>query len=434
MNLIDESVFLKYTHITFRTLKNKDKMSSTRQIIEDTEKYSVHNYDRLPLVARKAKGVWVWDIDGRKYVDMLSSYGANSLGHNHPRVVSALCEHLKRDGISSMPGGFYNEPYGKLVKALSEFCGFEKVICKTGGSEAIEAMAKLVKRWGYSGLKGIPSHENAEIIGCVNNFHGRLPTALGLSTEMKYKRNFGPFPAGLRSIAFGDPDALGRAIKPNTAAFLTEVIQGEGGINVWPDGALKEVEKICWKKNVLFVVDEVQTGLGRTGYDFAYEREGVKPDIVVIAKALGGGLMPVSAVLTGKTIMNLIGPGDEGSTFGNHPLSCVAALEALAVLQEENLTEKAKDVGNYLKSRLISMESPLVKEVRGRGLMVGVELVPGVEKAKYYCRKLLELGVICEKARDNVIRFSPPLIITRADIDWAMERIEKVFRKELRNE
>lgn len=403
-------------------------MPSAQNIKESTEKHSVRNYDRLPLVAVKAKGVWVWDADGNKYMDMLCTYGANSLGHHHPRIDQALIDYVRNGFVTSMSGGFYTPPYADLVEALAKFCGFDKVILKTGGSEAFEAALKISKRWGYW-VKQIPEKQNAEIIACSGNFHGRLPNAIGLSTEPKYKKGFAPFPAGLKTIPFGDPDALGRAIRSNTAAFVVEVIQGEGGINILPDGCLKEYAKICRKYKVLLIFDEIQTGLGRTGHNFAFEHEGVKPDILILAKTLGGGLMPISAVLANNEVMELIGPGDEGSTFGSHPLSCVVAREVLEVLKDEHLAERAWGTGNYFKSRLVSMKSPLVKEVRGRGLMIGVELVAGAEKAKYYCNKLLEQGIICEKARDSVVRFSPPLNITREEINWAMEKIQRVFLK-----
>ena len=403
-------------------------MPSRETVIYCTKKYSVNNYVRLPLVAESASGVWVSDVNGDRYLDMLGVYAAASCGHNHPKIVSAICEHLKRNGISSMSGGYYSVPYAELVWALTRFCQMDKVILKTGGSEAFEVAIKIAKRWGYQS-KRIPS-DCAEIIGCNNNFHGRLPNAMGLSTEDRYKEDFGPFPLGLKSIPFNDPDALGRTITRNTAAFVVEPIQGEGGVNVPEDGYFKEVEKICHRYNVLLIADEIQTGFGRTGYNFAYEHEGVKPDMLIIAKALGGGLMPVSGVLASNRIMNLIGPGDEGSTFGSHPLSCVAALETLNVLQEERLTEKSRVGGNYLRSELKKIKSPLIKEVRGRGLLVGIELVPGTDGAKYFRKELFVRGIICETAGDDkVIRFSPPLIIGKHDLDWAIEQIKKVFQK-----
>lgn len=406
-------------------------MVSEREMMDYTDKYSAHNYKRLPLVAEKAKGIWVWDVNGRMYMDMLVTYGANSLGHNHPRIVRAIQRYLEGGFVASMSGGFYNVPYAKLVKALAEFCGMDKVILKSGGSEAFEAAIKLTRRWGYQ-VKGIRSG-SAEIIVAKDCFHGRMPTALAASSNSQYRKDFGPFPAGVRQIPFGDPDALGRAINKNTAGFVFEPIQGEGGINVPSDGCLREYEKICRKNNVLLITDEIQTGLGRTGYKFAYEHEGIKPDILVIAKTLSGGLMPISAVLADNPIMNLIGPGDEGSTFGSHPLSCVAALEVLSVLEDEDLAQHAKVAGIYFRQRLMVLDSPLIEEVKGRGLMVGIKLSPKANEPKYYCHKLLDEGIICEKAGTDVVRFSPPLNITREEISMAIEKISKVFPRRNRS-
>jgi ornithine--oxo-acid transaminase len=408
-------------------------MLSKQEIIENTEKYSVHNYDRYPFAFERANGVWVWDVEGRKYMDMLCTYGANSLGHNNPRIKSSLIEYLQSDLITSMSGGFYNPPYSQLVKALAKFSGFERVLLKTGGSEAVEAACKLAKRWGYQ-VKRISRYQNVEVIGCTGNFHGRLPTALALSTVEKHKRDFKPFPPGIYNVPFGDPYALERAITPFTAGFIFEVIQGEGGINLWPKDVLREVQNICRKHNVLMIADEIQTGLGRTGANFAYEYDAIRPDIVILGKTLGGGLFPISAVLADDNIAgpDRIGPGDEGSTFGNHPLSCVAALRVLELLQKDNLAAHSAGLGIYFRDMLRKLESPWIKEIRGRGLMVGIELVPGAPKSKHFIGKLLEEGIICEKSGHDkdVIRFTPPLNIAREEINWALTRIGKVFKSE----
>ena len=308
---------------------------------------------------------------------------------------------------------------------MANFCGKDKVILKSGGSEAFEVAVKIAKRWGYQ-EKGIKS-DCAEVISAVNCFHGRLPYAIATSSNPEYKKDFGPFPPGIRQVVFNDPDALERVINENTACFVVEAIQGEGGIHVADDGYLRECLRICRKNNVLLIVDEIQTGLGRTGYKFAYQHDDIEPDMIIMAKTLGGGLMPVSAVAANDNIMNLIHPGDEGSTFGSHPLSCVVALEVLLTLEEENLIKNARKIGNYFKSKIMGLNSPLIQEVRGRGLMVGVELVSGAKEPKFFCERLLQEGIICEKAGKNVVRFSPPLIINEGDVDWAVRRINRVF-------
>lgn len=404
-------------------------MLTRERVIENTAKYSVHNYDRLPLVAVGAKGVWVYDINGDRYIDMLGVYAATSAGHNHPRIVSAVCKHLEAGGISSLSGGYYSVPYGELVEVLAKFCRMDRVILKSGGGESVETAIKLAKRCGYQ-RKGIKKN-CAEVIACVGNFHGRLPNATGLSPVRKHREDFGPFPPGLWRVPFNDPDAVGRTINDNTAAFLFEVVQGEGGVNFWEQGCLKEIQKICRKNKVLMLDDEIQAGLGRTGYDFAYEHEGIQPDMIIVAKALAGGMMPMSAVAANSYVMDLIGPGDEGSTFGSHPLSCVVALESFRIYHDEKLAERSREIGNYFMDKLKNLKSPFIKEVRGRGLIIGIELVQGTKGAKYYRRQLFDQKIICETAGhdDRVIRFSPPLIINKHEIDLALERIEKVLTK-----
>ena len=405
-------------------------MLSRQRIIENTEIFSIHNYDRLPLVAEKAQGVWVYDVNGDKYMDLLGVYAATSAGHNHPRIVSAMCEHLMRNGISSLSGGYYSAPYGEFVEVLAKFCRMDRVILKTGGGEAVEAAIKLAMRWGYR-VKKIPG--SAEIIGCEGNFHGRLPYAIALSSEPKHRKDFWPFPPGTKRVPLNDPDTLGRIITPNTVAFVFEVVQGEGGVNFWEEGCLREIEKICRKNRVLMLDDEVQAGLGRTGYDFAYQHEGIQPDMVIVAKALAAGMMPVSAVAADNHIMDLIAPGDEGSTFGCHPLSCVVALEAFKIYREKKLAERSSEMGNYFMTKLRDIRSPVIKEVRGRGLLIGIELVSGTKGAKHFRRRLFDQKIICETAgHDNkVIRFSPPLNITKNEIDLALSKIEYVFSKNL---
>jgi ornithine--oxo-acid transaminase len=391
--------------------------------IELTEKYSAHNYHPIPVVVSKGEGVWVWDVDGRKYMDMLSAYSALNQGHRHPRIVEAIKKQV--DVLTLTSRAFYNDQFGSFSKKVCELAGMDKSLMMNSGAEAVETAIKMVRKWGYT-KKGIPENK-AEIIVCENNFHGRTTTIVSFTTETEYQKGFGPFTPGFKVIPYGDADALEAAINENTAAFMVEPIQGEGGVIVPPEGFLKKASEICAKHNVLLVADEIQTGLGRTGKLFCYEHDGIVPDVVIIGKALSGGFMPVSAALASDEIMGVFQPGDHGSTFGGNPLACVVASAALDVIVDERLHERSAELGEYFKSELIEMNSPHVKEVRGRGLMIGVEVKTESGKARKFTEQLMNLGVLAKETHEQVVRFAPPLVITRENIDWAMEHIRKVF-------
>lgn len=402
----------------------------TLKIIKETEKYVAHNYKPLPVVLHQEdKGAWVFGYYGKNdlCLDMLSCYSALNFGYSHPRIISALLAQLKK--LTIVPRAFYHEKLGEFCRVLAEFCGMDKVLPMNTGAEAVETAIKICRKWGYKVKKIEPS--KAEIIVCENNFHGRTTTIVGFSTEDQYRFGFGPFTPGFKIIPFGDIGALEAAIGENTAGFLVEPIQGEGGINVPPDGYLKKAASICREKGILFVLDEIQTGFGRTGYDLAYQYEGeeAKPDVLILGKALGGGLLPVSAVVAKNEVMDVIHPGDHGSTFGGNPLACAVGIEAVKVLQEENLSENSKKIGSYFLNELRNIKNPAIKEVRGRGLMVGVKLFPKANSARVYCEELLKEGILCKDTRENVIRFTPPLIITQEEINWALYCIRRVFSK-----
>lgn len=402
---------------------------SSLQIINEIEKYAAHNYKPLPVVLDRGERVWVYGHYGKGdlYLDMLSCYSALNFGHSHPRLVSALLAQLEK--LAVVPRAFYHEKLGEFCRVLAEFCGMDKVLSMNTGAEAVETAIKICRKWGYKVKKIKPN--KAEIIVCENNFHGRTTTIVGFSTEDQYKFGFGPFAPGFKVIPFGDVNALEEAIGENTAGFLVEPIQGEGGINVPPDGYLKKAAAICKEKGILFILDEIQTGFGRTGYNLAYQYEGkeAKPDLLILGKALGGGLLPVSAVVAENEVMDVIQPGDHGSTFGGNPLACAVGVEAVKVLQDENLSEHSRKIGSYFLAELKNIKSPAIKEVRGRGLMVGVELSPKANSAREYCEKFLEEGILCKDTRENVIRFTPPLIITQGEIDWALDIIRRVLRE-----
>ena len=400
-------------------------MSRTESLIAETEKYLAHNYHPLPVVFTKAEGVWYEDVEGNKYLDMLAGYSAGNHGHCHPRIVNAMVEQSKRLVVA--PRAAYSDKLAEFGKIITEFCGMDKILPANGGAEAVETAIKISRKWGYLNKK--INTDDAKIVVCNENFHGRTTTIVGFSTESQYRRGFGPFAPGFRVIEFGNPDALGRVITKNTVAFLVEPIQGEGGLNIPDDFYLREVERICRKNNVLLVLDEIQTGFGRTGTDFAFQHEGIRPDILIIGKSLGGGLA-VSGVLANNEIMSVMTPGDHGSTFGGNPLACAVAIEAIAVHKDEKLSDRSAEMGSYFLGELKNLRSPFIKEVRGRGLMIGVELVPQAGKARPFCEELLKEGIFCKETRDNVIRFTPPLVINRITIDWAMRQIEKVFQEE----
>ena len=398
-------------------------MTRSQELILKSEEYLARNYKPLPFVPVRGSGVWVWDADGAKYLDMLSTYSVNNFGHLHPRIVQAVIRQLGK--LASNPRCFYNDKLAEFAEKVAKFCEMDKVLPKNTGAEAVESAILISRKWGYV-TKGIKK-DRAEIIACDDNFHGRTMGSRSASTAPEYRDLFGPLADGFKWIPFGDPDALGRSITKNTVAFLVEPILGEGGIVVPPDGYLREIRRICDKYNILLVLDEVQTGFGRTGYDFAYQRENIKPDLLILAKALSGGVPPISAVVGPEEIMDIIEPGDDGSTFGGNPLACAAAIEAISVLKEEKLSERAMEMGNYFIPCLKEIKSPRIKEVRGRGLMIGVELVKEAGGARRFCDELGKNGILCYYTREDVLRLSPPLTIVREEIDWALERIERVL-------
>jgi len=395
--------------------------SRSAKLIALEEAYGAHNYHPLDVVVRKAKGAWVWDVDGRKYLDCLAAYSAVNQGHCHPKIMKAMQAQLKNVTLTSR--AFRNDQLPLLYKKLHDLTGFDMSLPMISGAEAVETAVKAARKWGYK-VKGIPDGQ-AEIICAADNFHGRTTTIVSFSTDAQYRDGFGPFTPGFRIVKYGDIDALRNAITPNTAAFLVEPIQGEAGIIVPPEGYLREAARLCKENNVLLIVDEIQSGLGRSGKLFAYQLEGVTPDAVIIGKALGGGYYPISAVLARKDVLGVFHPGDHGSTFGGNPLAAATALAALDVLVKEKLIDKSRKLGDYFIKRLRAIKSPHVKEVRGKGLWIGFVLDT---KARPYCEALMKEGILCKETHENVIRFAPPLVITKKEIDWAMTRIEKVVR------
>ena len=392
-------------------------------VLEDL--YGAHNYQPLDIVITRGKGIWVWDVEGEKYLDFLSAYSAVNHGHCHPRIVKALETQARQLTLTSR--AFRNDQWPMLAKELCELTGYEMALPMNSGAEAVETAIKTARKWAYQ-KKGIPQ-DRAEIIACSDNFHGRTITLVSLSTEPLYRKDFGPFTPGFVIVPYGDPDALEAAINPNTAAFLVEPIQAEAGIKIPPEGYLKRAKEICEKHNILFIADEIQTGLGRTGKLFACSHEGVRPDILVIGKSLGGGCYAISAVLSPRTILGLFKPGEHGSTFGANPLACAAAREALCVLVEEEMVENSAEQGEYFLGKLESLRSRHIKEVRGKGLLLGIELEPEAGGARRFCEALKEEGLLCKETHEHVIRFAPPLIIKQKELNWAFKRIQQVFKK-----
>ncbi len=392
---------------------------TTREFIELEDKYGAHNYHPLDVVITRAEGVWVYDVEGNRYLDCLSAYSAVNQGHCHPRILAALKEQAARVTLTSR--AFRNDKLPLFCEKLAKLANKDMVLPMNSGAEAVETAIKAARKWGYQ-VKRIPA-DQAEIIVCENNFHGRTTTIVGFSTETQYREGFGPFTPGFKIIPFGDAGALEEAITPNTCAFLVEPIQGEAGIHIPPAGYLKQVEEICKKNRVLLMLDEIQTGLGRTGRLFAFHYENVNPQVIIVGKALSGGFYPVSAVVADREVLEVFKPGDHGSTFGGNPLACAIALAALDVITEEGLIENADNLGRYFLQKLQSLQSPHIVDVRGKGLFIGVELDT---KARPYCEALKEEGILCKETHENVIRFAPPLVITKDQIDWAFERIKKV--------
>src|SRR5215471_8241839 len=392
-------------------------------LIETERIYGANNYEPLPVVMAHGDGVWLWDENGHRYLDMLSAYSAVSHGHSHPRIVRALIAQAQRLAMTSR--ACHNDQLPLLVKRLAELCGLDRVLPVNTGLEAVETGLKAARKWGYR-VKGIPEGK-AEIIACENNFHGRSITIVGFSSDPQYGDGFGPFAPGFSLIPFGDARALEAAITPNTAAFLVEPIQGEGGIVLPPTGYLAECARICRKHRVLLLVDEIQTGLGRTGKFLACEHENVKPDGLMLGKGLGGGLLPVSAFVATNEVMQVFRPGDHGSTFGGNPLAAAVALEALAVLFDEKLIERSHGLGDHLLTELKEIKSPLIREVRGKGLFVGIEIDPRRTSARAVVERLLARGLLSKDTHGTVVRFAPPLVITQEEIDWAIEQVRAVF-------
>ena len=397
-------------------------VASARQI-EQAETWSAHNYHPLPVVLTRGEGVWVYDADGNRFMDMLSAYSALNQGHRHPRIIEAL--KAQADRITLTSRAFHNELFGRFCETVCRLAGMEMVLLMNSGAEAVETAIKTARMWGYR-TKGV-ARDRAGIIVCENNFHGRTTTIVGMSSEAQYRDDFGPYDGGFQIIPFDDPGALGKAITPNTVAFMVEPIQGEAGIIVPSDGYLKAAAEICRKNSVLLVMDEIQTGLGRTGRMFCTDYEEVKPDLLIVGKALGGGLMPVSGVIGMKETLGLYRPGDHGSTFGGNPLACAVGIAALEVIVSEKLVERSAEIGSYFMKRIRDLDSPRVKEVRGRGLLIGVEIRAEHGTARPYCEKLMNVGILAKETHGQVIRFAPPLVIDREQADWALERIAKVL-------
>jgi len=397
----------------------------TRDYIVIEDLYGAHNYHPLDVVLSRGKGVWVWDVDGRKYLDCLSGYSAVNQGHCHPRLVRRLEQQARKLTLTSR--AFRNDQWPLLAKELSELLGYEMVLPMNSGAEAVETALKLARKWAYQ-KKGVPADE-AEIIACSNNFHGRTITIISFSTEPLYRNEFGPFTPGFKVIPYGDTEALASAITPKTAAFLVEPIQAEAGIIIPPAGYLKRAWEICRENNVLFIADEIQTGLGRVGKLLACEYEGIKPDVVVIGKSLGGGFIPISATLSSREILGVFKPGEHGSTFGGNPLACAVAREAIKVIKDEKLPERAAELGEYFLSELKTIKSRHIKEVRGKGLLIGIELKPEAGGARRFCEALKDEGLLCKETHEHVIRFAPPLVIKEKELRWAYKQIKKVFKR-----
>ncbi|MDQ0430379.1 ornithine--oxo-acid transaminase [Planomicrobium stackebrandtii] len=397
-------------------------MTQTQAIIEQTEKYGANNYHPLPIVITEAEGVWVKDPEGNKFMDMLSAYSAVNQGHRHPKIIQALKDQADRVTLTSR--AFHNDKLAPWYQMICDISGKEMALPMNTGAEAVETAIKAARRWAYD-VKGVAENQ-AEIIACDGNFHGRTMTAVSLSSDPEYRKGFGPMLPGINLVPFGDLEALKNAITPNTAAFLIEPIQGEAGIIMPPQGFLKAARELCRENNVLFIADEIQCGLARTGKMFACEWEDVNPDMYILGKALGGGVFPISCVVADKSVLGVFNPGSHGSTFGGNPLACAVSVASMEVLLDEKLSDRSQELGEYFMAKLREIDHPSVKEVRGRGLFIGMELT---EAARPYCEQLKELGLLCKETHDTVIRFAPPLIISKEELDWAIERIQKVFSK-----
>jgi ornithine--oxo-acid transaminase len=396
---------------------------NTQDYIDIEERYGAHNYHPLDVVIERAEGIWVYDVDGKKYLDCLSSYSAVNQGHVHPEILNAMLEQAKKVTLTSR--AFRNDQLPLFYKELAELTGYEMSLPMNSGAEAVETAIKLVRKWAYR-VKGIARHQ-AEIIVCAGNFHGRTTTTISFSTEPLYRDDFGPFTPGFLIAPYGDAEAIQRLINPNTTAVLLEPIQGEGGVIIPPDGYLRQVADLCKKNNVLLIADEIQTGLGRTGKLFACQYEDVRPDVTIIGKALSGGFYPVSAVLADRQLMGLFQPGEHGSTFGGNPLAAAIARASMRVLRDEKLADRSRELGTYFMEQLAEIPSHHIKEVRGRGLLIGVELKPEARGARRFCEGLQSNGILAKETHENVIRFAPPLVIDKKAIDWALPIIREVL-------
>ncbi|MCA1011299.1 ornithine--oxo-acid transaminase [Halobacillus halophilus] len=393
---------------------------NSQEIIDQTQEYGAKNYHPLPIVISKAEGVWVEDPEGNRYMDMLSAYSAVNQGHRHPRIIQALKDQADRVTLTSR--AFHNDQLGPWYEKICKITNKEMALPMNTGAEAVETAVKAARRWAYD-VKKVEDNQ-AEIIACTGNFHGRTMTAVSLSSEEEYKRGFGPTLPGIKLIPYGDVEALKEAITENTAGFLFEPIQGEAGIVIPPEGFLKEAYEVCQENNVLFIADEIQAGLGRSGKMFACDWEDVSPDMLILGKALGGGVFPISCVVANKEVLGVFNPGSHGSTFGGNPLGCAVSVASLDVIEEEKLAERSLELGEYMKKELQSIDNPKIKEVRGKGLFIGVEMT---EPARGYCEELKEKGLLCKETHENVIRFGPPLIIEKEDLDWAITQIKEVL-------
>ncbi len=399
-------------------------MGRTEELIRDVERWSAHNYHPLPVVIERGEGCWVWDVEGNRYLDMLSAYSAVNQGHRHPKIVSALKAQADRLTLTSR--AFHNDLMGAFLCQVCELLGYPKALPMNTGAEAVETAIKAVRKWGYT-VKGVAT-DAAEIIVCHDNFHGRTTTIVGFSSEEQYRHGFGPFTPGFKIIPYGDLDALRAAMNENTVGFLVEPLQGEGGVIVPPEGYLRGAAELCRQADVMFMADEIQTGLGRTGKLLACEWEGVRPDVVMLGKALGGGVYPVSVVLADEKVMNVFHPGDHGSTFGGNPLAAAVGRAALDVIVEERLAERAAELGSWFMDELRAIDSPHVAEVRGKGLMIGVVIKDSSGTARPFCEALQERGILAKETHQQVVRFAPPLMITREILEEALESIRDVLQ------
>lgn len=400
-------------------------MSEASEYIALEDQYGAHNYHPLDVVLNRGDGVWVWDVQGRKYMDFLAAYSAVNQGHCHPRILKVMVEQAAKLALTSR--AFRNDQLGPFCKEICELTGFERMLPMNTGAEAVETAIKAARKWGHT-IKGIPENK-AEIIVFDGNFHGRTTTIISFSSEEDYKFGFGPFTPGFSILPYGDIEAVREAMNPNVCAVLVEPIQGEAGIVVPPRGFIKDLRGLCDESNCLLMCDEIQSGLGRTGRFFAYEHEGIRPDVVIIGKALSGGMYPVSAVLSDEEVMGVFRPGDHGSTYGGNPLGSAIAREALRILVEEDLAGRSEELGQYFMERLGGLESPHIESIRGRGLWIGIVLKKEAGGARRFCEALENEGILCKETHENVIRLAPPLTVTREEIDWALERIAKVLKQ-----